>query len=545
MRTKAFVAVLGATVLAALAAVPAGAQPDPGFHTSEAAMLTGVGGTTVAPIISVGDTLADGYMFEAIPDGISIAKVNGRGTADILVNHELSLVPFPATRQDPSNALVSKLRLHQHGAGVLKGEFVIPASAGYQRFCSNFIVGEKQGFERRLLFTNEEARDIVLREEDSWHQPGVTLNEAGAEQAGVVVAYDVKSGEYRSIYGMGRHNHENAVGVPGYGYPVVLSGDDTFDAPASQLYLYKASSGKKVWQDRGTLYAFVSDDPAINDYGDLSTASPSVTGHFIEVPREIATGKDAVDGHEVTSADFGYPTPAQAVPATPAMPDGPQWVLEHWSNLNNVFQFIRIEDIAYDRTHGKTVYFADTGEPRAIPHPTTTRLFRGPSGTQGAYMNGRLYKLQLNSRNPLGTATLSILPGANFDDLGYQNADAPHQPDNVETTKNAVYFQEDPGGHNAQPSFAGATNARIWRYDLESHALTVVAEVDQSMSPIMNKGAWESSGIVDASAIFGRGAFLVDVQAHGWDMDAGTGNDPPAVPKRERGQLLLIRVPNP
>jgi hypothetical protein len=545
MRTKAFVAVLGATVLAALAAVPAGAQPDPGFHTSEAAMLTGVGGTTVAPIISVGDTLADGYMFEAIPDGISIAKVNGRGTADILVNHELSLVPFPATRQDPSNALVSKLRLHQHGAGVLKGEFVIPASAGYQRFCSNFIVGEKQGFERRLLFTNEEARDIVLREEDSWHQPGVTLNEAGAEQAGVVVAYDVKSGEYRSIYGMGRHNHENAVGVPGYGYPVVLSGDDTFDAPASQLYLYKASSGKKVWQDRGTLYAFVSDDPAINDYGDLSTASPSVTGHFIEVPREIATGKDAVDGHEVTSADFGYPTPAQAVPATPAMPDGPQWVLEHWSNLNNVFQFIRIEDIAYDRTHGKTVYFADTGEPRALPHPTTTRLFRGPSGTQGAYMNGRLYKLQLNSRNPLGTATLSILPGANFDDLGYQNADAPHQPDNVETTKNAVYFQEDPGGHNAQPSFAGATNARIWRYDLESHALTVVAEVDQSMSPITNKGAWESSGIVDASSVFGRGAFLVDVQAHGWDMDAGTGNDPPAVPKRERGQLLLIRVPNP
>ncbi len=545
MGTKAFVAALGATVLAALAAMPAGAHPDRGFHTSEAAMLTGVDGTTVTPLISVGDTLAGGYMFEAIPDGISIAKVNGRGTADILVNHELSLVPFPATRQDPSNSVVSKLRLHQRGGGVLSGEFVIPASAGYQRFCSNFIVGEKQGFERRLLFTNEEARDIVLRQEDAWHQPGVLLSEPGAEQAGVVVAYDVKSGEYRSIYGMGRHNHENAVGVPGYGYPVVLSGDDTFDAPASQLYLYKASSGKKVWQDKGTLYAFVSDDPAINDYGDLSTASPSVTGHFIEVPREIATGKDADDGHEVTSADFGYPTPAQAVPATPAMPDGPQWVLEHWSNLNNVFQFIRIEDIAYDRKHGKTVYFADTGEPRAIPHPTTTRLFRGPSGTQGAFMNGRLYKLQLNSRNPLGTATLSILPGANFDDLGYQNADSPHQPDNVETTKNAIYFQEDPGGHNAQPSFAGATNARIWRYDLESHALTVVAEVDQSMSPITNKGAWESSGIVDASAIFGRGAFLVDVQAHGWDMDAGTGNDPPAVPKRERGQLLLIRVPNP
>jgi hypothetical protein len=545
MRKRLFGLGMIAAALALLAGLPASASTDPGFHTSDAAMLAGVGGTTVTPIISVGDTLDDGYMFEAIPDGISLARINGGGTVDILVNHELSLVPFPATRQDATNSVVSKLRLHQRGAGVLEGEFAIPSSAGYQRFCSNFVVGKEHGFERPLLFTNEEARDIVLRQEDSWHQPGVQLSEPGAEQAGVVVAYDVKSGAYRSIHGMGRHNHENAVGVPGYGHPVVLSGDDTFDAPASQLYLYNAASGAVVWGDQGKLYAFVSDNPAVNDYGDLSTASPSVTGHFIEVPREIATGKDADDGHEVTSADFGYPTPAQAVPATPAMPDGPQWVLEHWSNLNNVFQFIRIEDIAYDRTHGKTVYFADTGEPRAVPHATTTRLFRGPSGTQGAFMNGRLYRLDLNETNPLGTATLSILPGANFDDLGYQNANVPHQPDNVETTKNAIFFQEDPGSHNSQPSFAGATNARIWRYDLQTHALTVVAEVDQSMSPVTNKGAWESSGIVDVSSVFGRGAFLVDVQAHGWDLDAGTGNDAPAVPKRERGQLLLIRVPNP
>jgi hypothetical protein len=26
-------------------------------------------------------------------------------------------------------------------------------------------------------------------------------------------------------------------------------------------------------------------------------------------------------------------------------------------------------------------------------------------------------------------------------------------------------------------------------------------------------------------------------------MPAGTGNDPPAVPQRERGQLLLFKVP--
>ena len=548
MRTKLLVLLAAAAALMALVALPASAgDNDAGFLTAEPAYLTGMNGTTVKPIISVGDTVGD-YLFEAIPDGISFARVNGRGTADILVNHELSLVPFPATRQDPSNSTVSQLRLQQHSAGVLKGEYVIPLSAGYQRFCSNFVVTGEHGFERDLLLTNEEARDIVLRKEDSWHQPSVLLSEPGAEQAGVVVAYDIKSGTYRSIYGMGRHNHENSVAVPGYGHPVVLSGDDTFDAPASQLYLYNAASGAAVWNDEGKLYAFVADSPSgVNDYGDV-TEGMTVDGHFIEVPRKIATGKDD-DGSEVTSADFGYPTPAAATPSTPAMPDGPQWVLEHWSNLNNVFQFIRIEDLAYDRTNPKIVYFADTGEPRAKPHPTTGRLFRSPTGG-GNYPNGRLYKIELGA-NPLMSAKLSILPGADFDRHPvtglprYNDSTVPHQPDNVETTKNAIFFQEDPGSHNGQPTFPGATNARIWRYDLASHALTVVAEVDQTPSPVVNKGTWESSGIVDASAAFGPGAFLVDVQAHQWDMPAGAGNDPPAVPQRERGQLLLIRVPNP
>ena len=536
-------ALLGAVLAAASAA---GSAKSPGFHTSTAAMLSGVNGSTVQPIISVGDTLGSGYMFESIPDGIAVGKVNGRGTVDIYVNHELSQVPFgnlggtpPQTRADATNSLLSKLRLHQKSAGVLKGDFVIPSSAGYQRFCSNFAVGKAQGFERDLILTNEEARDIVLRQEDSW-DPGLTLATPGAEQAGVAVAYDVKSGQFKSIYSMGRSNHENEVAVPGYGHPVVFTGDDTFDAPSSQLYMLSAASGSAFWNDQGTLYAFVSDNPAVNDYGDLTTASPSVNGHFVPVPEAIAKGK--VNGHEATTADF----PAEGFPAPPAgVPNGPQWVLEAWSNKNNVFQFIRIEDLAYDRTNGKVLYFADTGEPRAIAGAPGNRLARGPSGTEGPYPNGRLYRLALNSSDPTGTATLSILPGANFDDNGYRNASSPHQPDNVETTKSAIYFQEDPGGHNAQPAFAGATNARIWRYDLTTHALTVVAEVDQlsAQSGVTNKGAWESSGIVDVSRFFGPGTFLVDVQAHGWELP-GTipTDDPNVVPKRERGQLLLLKV---
>ena len=536
MKRLTLVVVLAVGVLTTVTAAAAG-DNSAGFHTSVPKMLQGKNGATTQAIISVGDTV-EGHTFDSIPDGISISKINGKGTFDILVNHELSPVPFPATRQDYANALVAKLRLHQHSAGVLKGEYAIPSAAGYQRFCSNFLVSDEHGFERDLLFTNEEARDIVLRQQDSWHQPGVSLNEPGAEQAGVVVAYDVKSGAYRSIYGMGRHNHENSVGVPGYGYPVVLSGDDTFDAPASQLYLYKAASGRAVWNDEGKLYAFRSTDPAINDYGDI-VEGMNVPGTFVEVPRTIATGKKA-NGTDIRSTDFPMPGVwNQAVPPPPAgIPDGPQWVLEVWSNAMNVFQFIRIEDTAYDRTNPRIHYLADSGEPRAIPNPATGRLMRGPSGTQGPYPNGRLWKLVLGAE-PL-TAVLSIAPKANYDLLGYRTTAAVHQLDNIESTKDAVWIQEDPGSHQ---NFPGATNARIWRYDIASGESTVVAEVDQSMSPITTPGAWESSGIVDASEVLGPGAFLVDVQAHGWDTPVPGGNDAPAVQQREHGQLLVLRVP--
>jgi hypothetical protein len=524
-------AVLVVGVAGLLVTAPAGAgDNNSGFHTSTPAMVTPLApGASVKPIISVGDTV-QGHMFESIPDGISFTT-NGRGTMDVYVNHETSLVPFPATRSDFTNAMVSRLRLNQHSAGVLKGDTVIPSSANYQRFCSNFLVGPEQGFERELLLTNEEARDIVLRSGYAWHPPSVSLTEPSAEQAGVVVAYDVKKGDYRSIYGMGRHNHENDVGLPGYGHPVVLSGDDTFDAPASQMYLYSAASGAALWNDEGKLYALVSDNPAVNDYGDFPSAG-GVSATFVEVPRMIATGKRP-DGTDVTSADFGYPAPPAGIP------DGPQWVLEHWShNVVGAFQFIRIEDIAYDRNTPNVVYFADTGEPRAIPDGSG-RLRRGPSGTRGPYPNGRIFKLVMDPSNPLKVTSLSLL--LDFDSGGYNNPAVPHQPDNVETTGRSLLFQEDPGSHNQGPAVG---YAKIWRYTLLGGPLVPVAQVNQSQRPDLPIGSWESSGIVDASEVFGPGAFLVDVQAHGYEIATAPSPFTGVTYMREAGQLLLFRDPN-
>ena len=505
-------------------------------------------GGSALPIITVGE-MVEGWRFEAIPDGISLVEKN-KAVVDIYVNHETSLVPFPlstsasgwlptsqgnGSQNDYDNAQLSRIRLHRGSAGVLDGEYVIPSSANYQRFCSNFMATSEQGFDRDILFTNEEATDFVSRTGTAY--PAIPATEPPAEQAGVVVAYDVKSGAYKTIYGMGRHNHENSVAIPGYDDLVILSGDDTFSAPSSQLYSYVAEDTDGVWNDTGSLYAFKSNDPNINDYGDL-TGSAWVSGVMFPVPDATA--------------------------------DGPQGGLETWSNANNIFQFIRIEDIAYDRNDPNVVYLADTGEPRALQHPTDpgpNRLSRGPSGTMGPYPNGRIFKMTLNASNPLVVDRLEIL--IDHDAMGAGNPAALHQPDNLETTENSLLVQEDPGSHNS------GTPAKIWRYDFDAETFTVVATVDQSADGEETdvdgfadgaQGAWESSGILDVSDVFGPGTFLVTIQAStlwveketdladlpdnwtrnasapgGWT--AGADGFPDWIYKRSGGQLLLITIP--
>ncbi len=268
-------------------------------------------GVVVTPLLTVGDVLSSGYRFEAIPDGISV-RTRGQGRVDLFVNHETSKVPFPYNATAPTaangendfdNAQVSRLILNQHSAGVLNGSFVIESSSGYQRFCSNYLATEKEGFDREIFFTNEESPDYVYRQEASWPP---TPGSPEEEEAGLVVALDVKTGKHHPIYGMGRHNHENNVPIPGYGHPVVFSGDDTFTsgpltdplntsvklAPAqSQLYSYIAPSTDELLADEGDLWAFVSDTPGVKNYYDVAPGSGTeVSGHFIKVPKDIATG---------------------------------------------------------------------------------------------------------------------------------------------------------------------------------------------------------------------------------------------------------------
>jgi hypothetical protein len=573
--------VLGAIAVLLLGSVPASAA-GPGTKTSQDPMLTPVGaGITAEAIITVGETAGDnGYIFEAIPDGISIRN-RGKDTVEVFVNHETSRVPFPYpvggtptpanAQNDFDNAQLSRLVLNKPSAGVQTGKLVITSDQNYQRFCSNYLATAAEGFDRELLFTNEETPDWVNRTGNAWP---TTVGAPTAREAGAVVAFDPKTNKNRPIWGMGRHNHENAVPVPGYDDLVLLSGDDTFtnNPSQSQVYSYIAPNADAVWNDEGSLWAFVSDDPDHQIYEDFVPGdTTAIEGHFIEVPRLIATGRKA-DGTELMAADvpasLGGPYTApptgstwQRDPVTGIGVDGPQWVLETWSQKHDVFDFVRVEDIAYDKRPGMSnvVYIVDSGRgtaPTQPPPPQPPVPTFGP----GLSTNGRIWRMELDPADPTQVKSLSIL--IEGDDHAVKDPNEIHQPDNIESTANGLYLTEDPGSSQQFPLNSpdpAATTARVWQYSFATGTATVALKVDQSLdegdtdeaiSPTGNQGAWEASGIVDASAAFGPGAFLINVQAHTLWVDAAPGADnfPPAGPdftdKREGGQLLLVRIPN-
>ena len=502
--------------LAALLVVPTPslaheAAPPP---CEEGAYLTLVAGTQTS-IICSGDEVGD-FEFQGIPDGIGIAPGPSSGTVDVYVTHEESHVPFQG-EADFQDSTVSKLTIDTSGT-IVGAEVAIPASQGFLRFCSAFMAGPAEGFSNYTFFANEETNDIVPVPPGATYGPDPSV--APNRQGGYAVILDEATGAFTHVPGMGRHNHENTVVIPG-GWPqkIALSTDDTFNAPSSQLYSYVFNSEAQLWGDGGSLWAFQVtatnagnlEDPydpfnGANDYGDIEVGD-NWKGRFIRVPKDIAKGVTA---------------------------ERPQDALENWSNANNVFQFIRLEDVAYDRNNRRVVYLADTGERRAQPDEEfppaqrTGRLHRGPSSYNGPYPNGRIFKMVFNRDNPRRVDRFSIL--LNSDLGGPNNPAVMHQPDNMDTSENSLMVQEDSG--QAPPS-------RIWRYDLTTRTWSVVAQVNNQL--------WESSGIVDASGWgFGEGAWLVDVQAHGsafWVDHQHATTERPWTLKQEAGQLLIIRIP--
>jgi hypothetical protein len=472
---------------------------DPPFITLDSGVPAG---SSVLAIISSGES-TNGFTFQGLPDGIGLAPANGGGV-DVFVVHEETTVPFFGSA-DFQDASVSRVTLNLTTGAISAASVALPASEGFLRFCSASMAGPAEGLNDYIFFAGEETNDIVDVAAGATTY-GSDPSIAPKRQGGYAVILDPVSGAFTPVPGMGRLNHENTIVVPGgWSQIAMLTTDDTFNAPSAQLYMYLANHESDIWSDQGSLWAFQvtrTDDGPVdqtdpfngaNDYLDIQPGD-DFQGKFIRVPKKIAAGQTG---------------------------DAPQDALEQWSNEHNVFQFIRLEDLAYDKNSPRVVYVADTGRSRIVPDPNTGRMMRGPGGTVGSADNGRIFKFVFNAKNPRNVDSFSVL--ADADAPGTPEFVAMTSPDNIDTSANSLMVQED------------TSDAKIWQYDFGTGTWSVAATVNDPQG--------ESSGIVDASDWFGSGSWILGVQGHGSDVISETDPDTGITSKLESGQLLLMNIP--
>jgi hypothetical protein len=220
----------------------------------------------------------------------------------------------------------------------------------------------------------------------------------------------------------------------------------------------------------------------------------------------------ADDGTQSTDIEKGETLSGHFVPITQAE-NANSTTIKAAAAAKGAFKFDRLEDAALYRRKKGRFYFTDTGKA-----PRTER--------------GRVYQFDVNKGDPTQASLKLILDGDHGDDFA--------NPDNLDTAPGKVVFQED-----RESAFRNVYN-RVLVYDIKTGSLTPVARVDTPAT--MPPGTWESSGVVNASQILGRGWWFTDVQAH------GTAAFPPSTPQPgptlepnsatgEDGQLQAVFIP--
>ena len=193
-------------------------------------MLTPVApGSTVTPLITVGDTLAGGYRYESIPDGISFQAKGGkhkgkdRGQRQEARREErpahrrplrqprdvVRPVPVHAGRTD-GGELAERLRqlaAEPPRAQRRDGRDPLGRAGDHERPELPALLLELPRRRRRTASTGRSSSRTRRASTGSSAQGKAfpaTIGADDARQIGVVVAYDPKKGKSRPIWGMGR-----------------------------------------------------------------------------------------------------------------------------------------------------------------------------------------------------------------------------------------------------------------------------------------------------------------------------------------------------
>jgi hypothetical protein len=329
---------------------------------------------------------------------------------------------------------------------------------------------------------------LAMVEGNPWYFLGEETLTSGKGRA---IALNATTGQHYELPWLGRFEHENVVPMTSLSRQgVILQLTEDEEAGLSQEYLYKANTMADLLAGRGQLYVWVPDanldgDPSPNDIQKGQT----IAGTFQPVPASA-------------TADYG--------------------TLEAYAQSVHAFDFVRPEDGTEVPGQAGVFYLNDTG----------TKNSEDP--------DGRVYRFNHNTRNPL-KASLTVVLDSKVDNL--------RNPDNIGASTLGLMIQEDRNEDNLKSNPPGQDNlggySRVGFYSFATGSLTWIARVNTPDKDAKSSGAgsWESSGVVDASKIFGSGWWLLTVQAHTQSAPQPGFDLVPNSSSGEASQLLLLNLP--
>jgi hypothetical protein len=476
--------------------------------TTEAYMVPNVPGVEIVTILTVGDSIG-GYRMVGIPDGLGAFGSDGNKFT-VVMNHELGGSSGIVRAHGSTGAFVSQWTIDRKSLRVLHGQDFShspndvftwdPATNAYlrgttvwQRFCSGDLAAEGaffakgKGTQERIYLNGEEVTTTA-------GSPAVVVDQ-GRPFARVVTG--ANAGEAWQLPHLGKMAYENCVASP---FPqektiVVLLDDSSINPAAvisntvpSEVYIY---IGEKEKDGHPIVQAGLTN-------GDFYGVKISVNGTTVtEESNDFGLGTAAtgfIGKGRFSLHNLGDVTGLTAVQ------------IEELSFEAGISRLQRVEDGAWDprEEHANDFYFVTTASLTA---------------------NCRLWRLRFDDiENPEKGGTIEILLSGDEGHGMLDNVAIDHH--------GRILMDEDPGGSDRI--------AKIWLYSIDTGEFIEVAHHNPKFfdPTILNNSSFlsrdeESSGIIDAEHILGRGWFLFDVQVHKDDPD------PELV---EGGQLLAIFV---
>ena len=516
---------------------------------AQAPMATGLNGYGVSsPILTIGETLtgttgalnpstAGDYVPVGVLDGLGAYELDAN-TVRVLANHELlnfrgnayeigngmggtftmtgARISYfdidKATRQIVDGGIAYNRIYDANGDVAQDTSFLLQGFGGFSRFCSGQLFEAGQyGLVDTIYFAGEED--------------GAAFNPVGGGEW----ALDVATGDLWQVPAVGRGAWENVTMVDTrnpWTVGMILADDsspfdvdDDGEAEAAPLYLYmglKIPNGNFLQRNGlalGLLYVWRANNGDTTPL-DFNTAGKR-RGRWVLVDnfrRPWLASEDGATGYD----EYGYPT---------------QRNLWTQAEAKGAFGFSRPEDVSTNPANGREIVLASTGVDTYAVDPV--------SG-DGADTFGTTYSVKTRFRwwslfSPTIRCDVEILYDGDADATR-----ALRSPDNLDWADDGyIYIQEDRAETDTLTGEllfgAGAANpneAGIVRLDPSNGALLRVANIDRSvildgsLATPANAvdvdagvvGAWESSGIVDVSTLFGQAPgtlFLFNVQAHG------------------------------